>query len=550
MTEDMINKSAADAWEYFSGLCENPEKAQQSVLGAILKNAAGCRFLNKYGITSSDTVDSFRKKMPLSSWVDYKDLSEEMQLGAENILFPGKPVAFLATSGTSGLKKLIPETELGLNAKMVTEKLRRLILSEKYPEVMKGKLLPLINKAEISKTPAGIPIGSASGTTAKSASKELIDMIVFPFEVLDIEDQFALDYVIMRFALEDDIRLIMGNNIARMAKLTDIVKENYAQIIDDIEKGTISEDLNIEPALRDKLVARLKPNRERADELKKIAERGDEFIPANYWRNLKLIFAWLSGSIGSRVEELKPLFGEAEFIDVGYGASEGKFNIPRSAGNPAGVLALHGAFFEFIPYNTSGRVDEYREGEILLAHQLKKGEMYEMVITNYAGLYRYNMHDIIKVTGFYRNTPEIVFISKTGDVGDIAGERLAGSIISRVVPGVLKRLNIKTEHVCAVTVSSPPHYIFCVELSGEYDLKKSKTEEIAEMLDAEFRKEVGYGYMRRDNLLLKPEVRFMKPGWKDALFAEKVSAGNQTSQIKLNVVYKEEIPGKEFVVNT
>ncbi len=552
MIKKLNRLTAKDAWDFFAGLCNEPEKTQAEILHSILENAEGSRYFKERNLSVTDTPSEFKKKVPLNSWSNFLDASKKMQHGETDILFKGKPIAFLATSGTSGLEKLIPETEISLQSKMITEKIRRHFVFGAHPEIMEGKLLPLVNKAPANKTPAGIPYGSASGLTTSKSAKELLDIISFPFVAFEIADQEIQDYVIMLFSVAADIRIIVGNNIARMAKLTETAKANAQQICTDIENGTIDSTLQIDAGIREKLEGQLKPNPKRAGELRAILDNGNEFIPASYWKNLKVIYTWLSGSIGNWVNSVKHLFGSGiTYFDYGYGASEGKFNIPHRPGVSAGILALHGAFYEFIPYNKPGKTASKNNSGTLLAHQLKKGELYEMVVTTFSGLYRYNMHDIIKVEGFYKNTPEIVFVSKTGDVGDLVGERLAGSIVNRVVPEKLREKSIEIKHVCAVTKSTPPHYIFCIEpdkTSFENIAKTNKTE-LAILLDNEFQKEVGYKLMRRDNLLQPPEIVFMKPGWQQALYNEKTPDGLSSAQVKLPVIYKEMIPKKEFLLN-
>ena len=49
-----------------------------------------------------------------------------------------------------------------------------------------------------------------------------------------------MDYVIMRFALMEDVRLIIGNNAGRMEQLVTLAKENSQAIIEDIRNGTIN----------------------------------------------------------------------------------------------------------------------------------------------------------------------------------------------------------------------------------------------------------------------------------------------------------------------
>jgi hypothetical protein len=160
------------------------------------------------------------------------------------------------------------------------------------------------------------------------------------------------------------------------------------------------------------------------------------------------------------------------------------------------------------------------------------------------------MHDIVQVTGFYKNTPEIVFVSKIGDIGDIVGERVAGTVIVRVATSVFGEKGVSLRHVCAVTRHFPPHYLFCVEPEPDaWDrIANIDKSELIDSLDNELKKEVGYRVMRRDALILKPDVQFMRQGWRDILYKEKMQPGMCEAQVKLPVIYDEDIPKQEFLL--
>ncbi len=543
MLEQLFNLETNELVEQFNDFCMKPDEVQKKVLLEILDLAKDTEFGKKHNFSNIKSYEDYVANVSISDWTNYIHYSERMQNGEENITFRGKPAVFLKTSGTSGLPKLIPETNLNIKAKGITERLKQYYLFSFAKNVLKGKLFPLANAGTIGKTKCGIPFGTASGLTVMNASKQLLASLAFPPIVLKITDQLAQDYVMMRFSIEQDVRFILGNNVGRMQKLTEIAN-NYAEdIVNDIENGTISNKFKIDKDIKEQLVTYFKPNINKVKELKKLVEE-NKFIPKYYWPNFSLIATWLSGSIGNSAYSVRELFPEnVIYFDFGYGASEGKFNIPHEPEKPEGILALHGAFFEFIPF-------ENKNAKPVLAHQLEKGKYYELVVTTYSGLYRYKMKDIIKVEGFYKDTPEIFFVSKVGDVGDIAGERLPGSLITDRVVKVFNNFGITLAHICAVTVFSPPYYIFCVEPDERSLEKVSKLdlEQIEKELDNIFKNEIGYSIMRRDNLILEPKVKIMKQGWKDALIEEKAKNSNGISTIKLPVVYKDTIPCSSFIL--
>ncbi len=523
-----------DSWKSFESLCDNPEITQKKVLKDILKHANQSEFFRSHNLNEKDNIENFRMKVKLSNWNDYEEFSQRMQNGEKNLLFNGLPELFVLTSGTLSKPKFIPETKNSLKAKSITEKLKQFFLLKNNKEIINGKVFPLVNKAVLGKTKCGIPFGTASGVTLANTPDHLKKLVAYPIEIISIKDDFSLDYLLMRFGLENDVRLIIGNNIARMEKLINIAKIYANVICNDIENGTIADFIKINNY---ELKKYLKPNPERAKELRKIFNEKD-FLPYNYWKNLKVISCWLSSSVGIAIESVKKFFPEKTiYYDFGYGASEGKFNIPYKPFTSSGILSIHSCFYEFIPVN--------QEDKIILAHEVKKNELYKIVITTYSGLYRYDIGDIIKITGFFKNTPEIEFVSKAGDIGNIAGEKLYSDTIKNAIFFTANKLNINIKHFCAVKSYNPPHYIFCIELQDKTGIRNK--EEFIKILDNKLKEDIGYGNRRKDEILKKPELKIMKSGWKDAFYREKRKKGFTEAQIKIPIIYSE-IPYPEYIL--
>jgi hypothetical protein len=526
--------SPEQTWRWFEELCRNPKRTQESILKDILQNANRSEIAKKYDFSSISSIKEYQKRVPISSWEDYEEYSCRMQNCEKDILFNGSAKIFMQTSGTSGRPKLIPESTLSIEAKSITDKLRQYFMLYPFAKETNIKIFPLANSISLGKTSCGIPYGTASGLTFANVPKHLAEMFVYPAEVLQVDDSEAMDYLLMLFALSNSVSFIVGNNIAKMDKLTSIAKEYAKELCDDIENATINEKLDIEPKIREILLKKLTPNPKRADELREIYKNSD-FIPKNYWKDLKVICCWLSGSVGVSVKNIRDLFSKSvAYIDYGYGASEGKFNIPRIPENSQGVLTLHSAFYEFTPLNDKDR--------FLLAHELEAGELYNLYITNFAGLFRYNMKDIIKVDSFYEATPEIVFVSKSGDIGNIQGEKLAGSTISVAVQKILAKTDLTLQHVGAYPQNTPPCYILYIETKEESEIDSLY---LAEQIDKELQNDLGYKNKRRDGLLKPLKVCMMKQGWLESLYREKESAGINRSQLKIPVILKEKLQIKK-----
>jgi hypothetical protein len=78
-----------------------------------------------------------------------------------------------------------------------------------------------------------------------------------------------------------------------------------------------------------------------------------------------------------------------------YNASEGFFAVQSAREDDSMLLLLDvGVFYEFIPFSTDG---DLAEAEPLAAWEVEEGKIYELVITNCNGLWRYPIGDTVKI---------------------------------------------------------------------------------------------------------------------------------------------------------
>ena len=84
--------------------------------------------------------------------------------------------------------------------------------------------------------------------------------------------------------------------------------------------------------------------------------------------------------------------------DFGYMASEGRGSIPLDDSGAGGVLALTSHFFEFVAESDS----DSSQPTYLTATDLQLGDRYYIYFTTMAGLYRYDINDLIEVVGFHK----------------------------------------------------------------------------------------------------------------------------------------------------
>ncbi|SMC51008.1 RimK family alpha-L-glutamate ligase [Sporomusa malonica] len=508
-------------------------ESQQTVLLEMVNRCQNTEFGKNHNFAAIKSIEDFRNHVPISSWPDYEAYAERLANGEENILFPGKAEYFITSSGTSSNKpKMIPESTAGAAAKKAISAVRRLVTFSLFPNLTKlGHFLALSNAAANSVTPAGIPVGFASGITRSQADATLAALDAYPPEIMDITDSESVDYLIMRFALlHKDMMAIVGNNAGRMRVLAEYAQKHAQELIDDIAAGTISQRLPISPDIRKLLEEKLNPAPERAAELRQILEaEGGAFLPKDYWPHLMIATFWLASTVGTYVDDVRPLLGpKVTYLDVGYGSSEVKINIPLKPNEPCAPLAPFIAFFEFLPVTG---------GEPLLAHELKDGEIYELIVTTYSGLYRYNMQDLIKVGGFTGNTPNIEFVSKSTEIANIADEKIPGSDLNQCIREIAASMGLPLRQCQMSPDQTSRQYVFLAE-PETHTVDFPVEQLITEFDEAMKKKHFGYSLFRNQQLLNLPTLRLMKQGWQEHLYQQRLKPGVTIAQIKLPFIVK------------
>lgn len=541
-------KATASTWARMRSDCRG---TQESVLMSILDAASHSEFGRSHGFSGITTIEGFREAVPISEYSDFSGYIDRMAAGETDMLFDGATEYFISTSGTTGKSKLIPESAAGKEAKEAVNKVRNAAMTRAITEAILGspsamammasKGLDLkgsgvadmagkfhfysVTSAMAGRTTeGGIEIGYASGKTFDGS--EFSGMLAYPKELMGLQDGEAAMYLTMLFALRyDDVIIVTSNNAARFYARVVHAQENAERIIEDMRNGTIDPGLVLTDEERRMAEGYMVPDPERADQLQAILDSGREnFTPRNYWPNLLAARFWLSGSVGVNVPRVRPLLPEGTVLfDMGYGASEARINIPRAPGSGSGTLATFSAFYEFIPVGGD---------EVLTADQLEAGGQYELIVTNYSGLYRYRLNDIIVVRGFDGDTPDIEFLTKSREILNIAQEKVPASGVLECVGRMAAELGFGVRQAQVRENLEAQAYDVYIEPEGRTDVP---TAEMSERLDGLLRGSYDlYDRNRMFGSLNGPIVTIMRDGWQESMFAEREAQGAPRSQIKLD----------------
>ena len=90
---------------------------------------------------------------------------------------------------------------------------------------------------------------------------------------------------------------------------------------------------------------------------------------------------------------------------------------------------MHENFFEFVEKS----LWEAGEPVFLSLDEIEEGEQYYVFTTTQGGLYRYDIDDIIEVTGRFNETPTIRFVQKGKGITNLTGEKLYESQLIQAI---------------------------------------------------------------------------------------------------------------------
>ena len=114
---------------------------------------------------------------------------------------------------------------------------------------------------------------------------------------------------------------------------------------------------------------------------------------------------------------------------------------PLADGTSAGLLDYASHYFEFIPEEEHER----EQPTVLEAPELVEGKSYFILLTTLSGLYRYDIHDVVRCVGFIGNCPLLEFVNKGAHFSSLTGEKLSEFQVTRAVPSAFQDVGISIE---------------------------------------------------------------------------------------------------------
>jgi len=482
---------ARRVYRRFSASLANPRIQQQVVLKRALAVVAGSAFEKTHNLAGVRTIDDLCRALPPTTFDDgFRPYIERLFDGDYAALLAPKqrPLMFAASSGTTAKRKLIPVTPAFVRDYRKGWNTFGLKLLADHPRAILRAILQGSGRFDESLSRDGVPCGAITGLLARTQKPIVRRFYVGDPELARIGNPDDRYYALMRCGIARDVAFAITANPATLIRFAQVVNARGDAVIRDVRDGTLT--LEHDESLPAAVTRRLKPNPARATELERLRSRHGLLRPRDFWK-LEFLGCWIGGSLKHYLDRLAAWYGPIPVRDIGLLASEGRVTIPLADGSASGPLAVGAACFEFIPIESVAEPVP----ETLWPWELETGREYSVVLTNTAGLVRYRLGDIVRVTDWIAETPMLEFLHREGRVASVAGEKLTEDQLAAAIRTACERENVETrEFLLAPQWADPPFY----RLYADHEVPQS----LPARLDAELcRQNEEYASRRKSSRL-------------------------------------------------
>ncbi len=409
-------------WSYrrFRAACATPLEAQAHRLRTILRGAATTGVGRRHDFAGlariadpAALIRAYQERVPIRRHAEMAAELEAVARGEWQGLCPTRPIFLAMTAGSTGDYKRIPITaalrrEIGHGSRIVTG-----ALEASFPDLTRLRWQFLVGSAEGGTAPGGTPQGFSSGFNYRNLPRLVRRRFVVPYWIFTLPDAGDRNYAAGRLLVsERRLGALCAISPVNLINLRQALEDHAERLCQDIAEGT----LTLGGGKAGPGECALRPDVDLAEQLASARRREGRFPTALLFPALRVLVCWRGGNMGYYLHELEEQFGPIDTFEFPLSASEGLFAIPCQPNRAGGVLAVTTHLLEFLP--------EWGGGRALRADELTVGATYRLVITTSGGLYRYDMEDLVQVTGMAARTPVVEFIAKTGRRTSVSNERL------------------------------------------------------------------------------------------------------------------------------
>ena len=417
---------------------QNPVETQQNVFKQLLKAAKDTQFGKDHNFETIQSHADYKANVPVRDYEGLKTYVDRVVHGEENVLWPGKPVYFAKTSGTTSGAKYIPLTKESMpyHIKAARNAILAYIHETGKADFVDGKMI-FLQGSPVLDEKNGIKFGRLSGIVAHYVPAYLQKNRMPSWETNVIDDWETKVEAIVGETYNEDMAVISG--------IPSWVQMYFEKLHQKEGKkvGDIFKNFNL-------------------------------FIYGGV--NYEPYRAKFESLIGRRVDSIEL-----------FPASEGFFAYQDSQKEKGMLLLLNaGIFYEFIKADDffTENPRRYTIGEV------EMGVNYALIISTNAGLWAYNIGDTIQFTSVspYR----VIVTGRIKHYISAFGEHVIGKEVETALKQAMENTNISVNEFSVAPQINPQSGLPYHEWLIEFETAPQDMDAFALKIDAAMRKQNVY----------------------------------------------------------
>jgi hypothetical protein len=441
----------------------NPVETQQRVFDDLIQKARKTQFGKDHNFDAVRSYNDFTKQVPIRDYEGLRNYVDRVVQGEENILWPGKPMYFAKTSGTTSGAKYIPLTKESMpyHIEAARNAILHYIHETGKAEFVDGKMI-FLQGSPILEKKNGIQLGRLSGIVAHYVPNYLQKNRLPSLETNCIEDWETKVDAIVAETINENMTVISG--------IPSWVQMYFEKLQEKAQKpvGTLFKNFNL-------------------------------FIYGGV--NYEPYRAKFENLIGRKVDSIEL-----------FPASEGFFAY-QDCQNEKGMLLLlnSGIFYEFI------RADEFHNEnpKRYTIGEVEIGVNYALIISTNAGLWAYNIGDTVQFTS--TNPYRVIVSGRIKHFISAFGEHVIAKEVEQAMQDALTgtaiRINEFTVAPQIIPKTGLPYHEWFIEFENPPEDESSFIEAIDQSMRAQ---NVYYDDLIQGNVLQKLRItKVVKNGFQD-----------------------------------
>ncbi|KAK6159258.1 hypothetical protein DH2020_006572 [Rehmannia glutinosa] len=543
----------AKALQFIEEMTRNADSVQENVLAQILTRNAQTEYLKGLNLNGATDRETFKSKVPMVTYEDLQPLIQRIANGDRSPIFSAHPVSeFLTSSGTSaGERKLMPTIKEELDRRQLLYSLLMPVMNLYVKGLDKGKGLYFLFIKSETETPGGLlarPVLTSyyKSDHFKTRPFDPYNVYTSPNEAILCPDSFQSMYTQMLCGLYERQQVLRVGAVFASGLLRAIrfLQLNWQQLTEDIRTGSLNPKVT-DPPIREYMTRSIRPDPGLADCIaKECSKENWEGIITRIWPNTKYLDVIVTGAMAQYIPTLDYYSGGLPKACTMYASSECYFGLnlnPMCKPSEVSYTIMPNmAYFEFLPHEPNNSPGSTPPSQLVDLADVEIGKEYELVITTYAGLCRYRVGDILRVTGFHNSAPQFQFVRRKNVLLSIDSDKTDEAELQTAVENASKLLREFNTSVVeytsyADTKTIPGHYVIYWELLSK-DSGNSPSKHVLDRCCLAMEESLNSVYRQcrvADNSIGPLEIRVVRNGTFEELMDYAISRGASINQYKV-----------------